>query len=90
VAPGLLSQEAQAAQAKEAEARASTLGQEAAKRESAMPEKEDAARRMNFAAQQVMDLTKKSPNAFGIFARPGLLSSVGGLINEGIRARTSH
>ncbi len=90
VVPGLLSQEQLAARAKEEEARASTLGQESAKREAAMPEKEDAARRMNFAAQQVIDLTKKSPNAFGIFARPGLLSSVGGLINEGIRAGTTN
>ena len=77
--------EERAVEQKEAEARASELGKKAAEKEAAVSEKDATARRVYGSATRVLDYLKQSPNYYGIFARPGVVSAVSNLIKEGIQ-----
>ena len=69
----------------EAKTRAEALAKAAAEKEAGVQESEDNARRIFGGANRVLDYLKASPNYFGLFARPGLISAVGKLIKEGIQ-----
>lgn len=58
----------------------------AVKKEGEAEAKATTARQMLFNANRVQQLVGASPQAFGIFARPGMISAIGNLVNEGIRA----
>lgn len=77
--------ESAAAQKELAQSRAKS----AAEKETQAEQKASAARTMLFNANRVQQLVSQSPQAFGIFARPGFASAIGNLINEGIRAGTT-
>lgn len=61
----------------------------AAKKEAESDSLARAARTMLFNANRTQQYVSQSPQAFGIFARPGMMSAIGNLINEGIRAGTT-
>ena len=70
----------------EAKTRAEETGRAAAKGEEALKQKDTAARLLYFNTQDVKNRIAQSPTYFGIFTRPGLMSSIGRLVNEGFRA----
>jgi len=74
-----------AAEAKEAETRASKLGEKSAEKEAALEETDATARRVYGSVTRVQDYLKESGNYFGIFARPGITAAIGNLIKEGIQ-----
>jgi len=69
--------------------RATKLAEEAAKREGEAMPKLETAMRLDQVARRLMNYVSQSPQAFGIFQRPGWMSAIGGLINEGISAGTT-
>lgn len=82
------SQRQMEAEREEAVARAKKMGEVAATKEAEVEQRDAAARRMYSNAAQVQDLVRKSPQAFGIFARPGLVTSLATLVNKGIQTPT--
>lgn len=73
----------------EAEQLAKGRAETAVKKEGEAEGKASTARQMLFNANRVQQLVGSSPQAFGIFARPGMISAIGNLVNEGIRAGTT-
>jgi hypothetical protein len=69
----------------EEEARAGALGKAAAEKESTAGDRANTARSMLFNASRVDQLVRQSPQAFGIFARPTLLASLGTIISKGVQ-----
>jgi len=69
----------------EAKTRAEALAKAAAEKEAGVQESEDNARRIFGGANRVLDYLKASPNYFGIFSRPGIISAIGKLIKEGVQ-----
>jgi hypothetical protein len=65
--------------------REETLATEAAKREAEVEQRNLAAQRIFANTQRLQEYVKKNPEAFGIFARPGVLPALGKAINEGLR-----
>jgi hypothetical protein len=74
-----------ATEQKEAEVRASKLGEAGAAKEATLEDTDATARRIYGSVTRVADYLKQSPNYFGIFARPGITSAIGNLIKEGIQ-----
>lgn len=74
-----------ATEQKEADARATKLGEASAAKEAALEETDATARRIYGSVTRVADYLKQSPNYFGIFARPGITAAIGNLIKEGIQ-----
>lgn len=70
---------------KEAETRAGELGKAGAAKEAAVEESAATARRLYGSTTRIGEYLKKSPNYFGIFARPGVIPAIGNLIKEGIQ-----
>jgi len=70
----------------EAQAAAKERGTQAVKSEEAAKEKDKAARLLYFNTQDVKNRLSQSPTYFGLFNRPGLMSAIGKLVNEGVRA----
>ena len=70
---------------KEAETRAGELGKKAAEKEAGLEETDATARRVFGSVTRVADYLKQSPNYFGIFARPGVVSAIGNMVREGIQ-----
>jgi len=66
-------------------ARTKKLEEAAAEKEGRLEENLSAARRVYGSSTRVLDLLKQSPNAYGIFARPGAVAAIGNLINEAIQ-----
>jgi len=64
------------------------LAQEAAVREAAVEQTDRTARSTYQSASKILDYVKKSPNFFGIFARPGVVPAIGGFIEQGLRTPT--
>lgn len=79
------SQEELEIERKQAEALAAGRGQTAAKEEAELPSRVSAARQMYGVAGRVDNALKESGNYFGIFQRPGLASSIGNLVSQGIQ-----
>lgn len=82
---GLKSQQQLATEQKEAETRAGKLGEKAAEKEAGVEDSDATARRIYGSVTRVQDYLKQSPNYFGIFARPGVVSAIGNLVKEGIQ-----
>lgn len=82
---GMKSQQQLAIEQKEAETRASKLGEAGAAKEAALEDSDATARRIYGSTTRVADYLKQSPNYFGIFARPGVTAAIGNLIKEGIQ-----
>lgn len=85
---GLKSVQQLAIEAEEAKTRAGKLGEAGAAKEAGAEETDATARRVYGSATRVADYLKASPNYFGIFARPGMISAIGNLIKEGIQTPT--
>lgn len=68
---------------------ATKLAEEAAKREAEAMPKLETAMRLDQVTRRLMNYVSQSPQAFGIFQRPGWMAAIGGLINEGISAGTT-
>jgi hypothetical protein len=68
--------------------RAKKLAEAAAAKEAEIETRDATARRMYSNATQIQSLVAKSPQAFGIFNRPGLLASLGNLISRGMQTPT--
>jgi hypothetical protein len=66
--------------------RATKLAEEAAKREGEAMRKLETAMGLDQVTRRLMNYVSQSPQAFGIFQRPGWMSAIGGLINDGITA----
>lgn len=65
--------------------RTKKLEEIAAEKEGKLEENLSAAQRVFGSSTRVLNLLKQSPNAFGIFARPGAVAAIGNLINEAIQ-----
>jgi hypothetical protein len=65
--------------------RQKTLATEAAKREAEVEQRNLAAQRIFANTQRLQEYVKKNPEAFGIFARPGVAAAIGKAVNEGLR-----
>jgi hypothetical protein len=65
--------------------REETLATEAAKREAEVEQRNLAAQRIFANTQRLQEYVKKNSEAFGIFARPGVLPALGKAISEGLR-----
>lgn len=65
--------------------REETLATEAAKREAEVEQRNLAAQRIFANTQRLQEYVKRNREAFGIFARPGVLAALGKAINEGLR-----
>ena len=68
--------------------RAEDLAKAAAAKEAAVEANDRAARNTYQSASKILDYIKKSPNYFGVFARPGVVSAIGGFIEQGLRTPT--
>jgi hypothetical protein len=68
--------------------RAEELAKAAAAKEAALEANDRAARNTYQSASKILDYVKKSPNFFGIFSRPGVVSAIGGFIEQGLRTPT--
>ena len=64
------------------------LAKAAAAKEAAVEANDRAARNTYQSASKILDYIKKSPNYFGIFARPGVVPAIGGFIEQGLRTPT--
>lgn len=82
---GRVSEEELAARRKEEETRAGKLGEAAAKKESAVKETDQNARRIYGITSRVGNYLDQSKNYFGIFQRPNLMSSIGNFISQGLQ-----
>ena len=69
--------------------REKTLATEAAKREAEVEQRNLAAQRIFANTQRLQEYVKKNPEAFGIFARPGIAAAIGKAVNEGLRVGTT-
>lgn len=80
-----LSVEEREAQRKQSEAYGQELGKTAAEQEAALKDTDAAARRIYGSSSRVSNMLSKSPNYFGIFARPGVVAAIGDLVSKGIQ-----
>jgi hypothetical protein len=65
--------------------RAEELAKAAAAKEAAVEQSDRTARNTYQSSSKILDYLKKSPNFFGIFARPGVVPAIGGFIEQGLR-----
>lgn len=82
---GPLSVEDLESQRKQSEAYGAELGKTAAEQEAALKDTDAAARRIFGSSSRVSSVLEKSPNYFGIFARPGVIAAIGDLVSKGIQ-----
>ncbi len=80
-----LSVEELEAKRKQSEAYGVELGKTAAEQEAALKDTDAAARRIYGSSSRVSNMLRKSPNYFGIFARPGVVAAIGDLVSKGIQ-----
>ena len=73
---------------KEAESRASKLGEADAKKESSLSDTKATASRVYGSATRVLNSLKESPNFFGIFERTGYGPAILGAVDAGIRTQS--
>jgi hypothetical protein len=92
---GLRSQEQISAERRQSEIdqaaeteRRKKLADAAAAKEAALEANDRAARNTYQSASKILDYVKQSPNFFGIFSRPGVVSAIGGFIEQGLRTPT--
>lgn len=86
VAGPLKSVTERAAEREGAVAEAKGMAESAVKKASEAEGKRATAGAMLFNANRVQQLVQRSPDAFGIFARPGIVAAVGNVVNQGVRA----
>jgi len=82
----VLSTEDRAAQQKAQEVYQTKRAESAAEKEDDLQKKANIASRMYSSASDVQNRLAKSESFFGLFSRPGLMSSIGNLVNEAIDA----
>jgi len=82
----VLSAEDRAAQQKAQEVYQTERAKSAAAKEDDLQKKANIASRMYSSASDVQNRLAKSESFFGLFSRPGLMSSIGNLVNEAIDA----
>jgi hypothetical protein len=82
----VLSAEDRAAQQKAQEVYQTKRAESAAAKEDDLQKKANIASRMYSSASDVQYRLAESPSFFGLFSRPGIMSALGNLINEGIKA----
>jgi hypothetical protein len=82
----VLSAEDRAAQQKAQEVYQTKRAESAAEKEDDLQKKANIASRMYSSASDVQNRLAKSESFFGLFSRPGLMSSIGNLVNEAIDA----
>jgi len=82
----VLSAEDRAAQQKAQEVYQTKRAESAAAKEDDLQKKANIASRMYSSASDVQNRLAKSESFFGLFSRPGLMSSIGNLVNEAIDA----
>lgn len=80
-----LSVEELEAKRRQSEAYSTELGKTAAEQEAALKDTDAAARRIYGSSSRVSNILQKSPNYFGIFARPGVVAAIGDLVSKGIQ-----
>jgi hypothetical protein len=90
VAPGRIMsaseiEAAAAGQKAEATTMATKLAEAAVEKEVQAEQKASSARTMLFNADRVTQLVRQSPQAFGIFSRPTLMSALGNVISRGLQ-----
>jgi hypothetical protein len=82
----VLSAEDRAAQQKAQEVFQTKRAESAAAKEEDLQKKSNTASRMYSSASDVQYRLSESPSYFGLFSRPGLMSSIGNLVNEAVQA----
>lgn len=82
----VLSTEDKAAQQKAQEVYQTKRAESAAAKEEDLQKRSNIASRMYSSASDVQYRLSESPSFFGLFSRPGIMSALGNLINEGIKA----
>ena len=82
----VLSTEDKAAQQKAQEVYQTKRAESAAEKEDDLQKRSNIASRMYSSASDVQNRLAKSESYFGLFSRPGLMSSLGNLINEAVQA----
>jgi hypothetical protein len=82
----VLSTEDRAAQQKAQEVYQTKRAESAAAKEDDLQKKSNIASRMYSSASDVQYRLSESPSYFGLFSRPGLMSSIGNLVNEAVQA----
>jgi len=82
----VLSAEDRAAQQKAQEVYQTKRAESAAAKEDDLQKKANIASRMYSSASDVQYRLAESPSFFGLFSRPGIMSALGNLINEGVKA----
>lgn len=86
VAGPLKSVTERAAEREGAVTEAKGMAETAVKKASEAEGKRATAGTMLFNANRVQQLVQRSPDAFGIFARPGIVAAIGNVVNQGLRA----
>tara|TARA_R110000868_G_scaffold159192_4_gene387817 strand:+ start:162 stop:1865 length:1704 start_codon:yes stop_codon:yes gene_type:complete len=82
----VLSTEDKAAQQKAQEAYQTKRAESAAAKEDDLQKRSNIASRMYSSASDVQYRLSESPSFFGLFSRPGLMSSIGNLVNQAVQA----
>ena len=82
----VLSTEDKAAQQKAQEVYQTKRAESAAEKEDDLQKRSNIASRMYSSASDVQYRLSESPSFFGLFSRPGLMSSIGNLVNEAVQA----
>jgi hypothetical protein len=82
----VLSTEDKAAQQKAQEVYQTKRAESAAAKEDDLQKRSNIASRMYSSASDVQYRLAESPSFFGLFSRPGLMSSIGNLVNEAVQA----
>ena len=82
----VLSTEDKAAQQKAQEVYQTKRAESASAKEDELQKKSNIASRMYSSASDVKYRLAESPSFFGLFSRPGLMSSIGNLVNEAVQA----
>lgn len=82
----VLSTEDKAAQQKAQEVYQTKRAESAAAKEEDLQKRSNIASRMYSSASDVQYRLSESPSFFGLFSRPGLMSSIGNLVNEAVQA----
>lgn len=82
----VLSTEDKAAQQKAQEVYQTKRAESAAAKEEDLQKRSNTASRMYSSASDVQYRLAESPSFFGLFSRPGLMSSIGNLVNEAVQA----
>lgn len=82
----VLSTEQRLAQQKAQEVFQTKRAESAAAKEDELQKKSNIASRMYSSASDVQSRLTQSPTFFGLFSRPGLMSSIGNLVNEAVQA----